>query len=253
MDGGDASVGLGEAFRSGLLRTGLRIGSPHGVQVMLFLTREWLAWLAAAAALLDPADMARVQRRRNPHERDELTLCYAIHRLVIATCLDIEPVTAPLVRDALGCPRVPGTGISTSLSHSGGGFAVAVSTAGPVGVDIEPADRAGVMPEIADRVAHPEEMAAFSRLSPAMSSRALLELWVRKEALLKAAGTGMAREMHTFRAPANKVLPLRRSGPDLIRLQALDLGQDWVAAVAASPEAAVECAAVSPGWPLRQA
>ncbi|WP_456974869.1 4'-phosphopantetheinyl transferase family protein [Luteimonas sp. A277] len=219
---------------------------------MLFITREWLGWLAGAAALLDAADLARVQRRRNPHERDELTLCYAIHRLVIGTHLGIEPVTVPLVRDALGCPRVPGTGVSTSLSHAGGGFAVALSTAGPVGVDIEPADRAGVMPEIAERVAHPDEMAALGRESTPAVDRSLLALWVRKEALLKAAGTGMAREMHTFCAPENEVLVLAPPGPALARLQALDLGGGWIGAVAAPPGILVEYARLRPFWPLRQ-
>lgn len=250
MDGGDPSVGLSEAVRSGLCRAGMVAASGPRVQVMLFITREWVAWLAGAAALLDEAELARIQRRRNPDDRVELTVCYAIHRLVIATWLAIDPESVPLERDARGCPRIPGTGLSTSLSHSGGGFAVAVSTAGAVGVDIEPADRAEVMPEIAARVAHPDEMAAFGREATVADARALLEMWVRKEALLKAAGTGMAREMHTFCAPAGVPLALAPPCPDLTQVQPLVLGPDWVGAVAAPPGAFVECARVGPGWPL---
>ena len=67
---------------------------------------------------------------------------------------------------------------------------------------------ATVMPEIAERVCHPADAAAIAGLVPPAWNAALLELWLRKEALLKAAGVGLEREMSGFSATQNRLLPL---------------------------------------------
>jgi 4'-phosphopantetheinyl transferase len=87
------------------------------------------------------------------------------------------------------------------------------------------------------------ELAAFVG---AEWSAALLALWVRKEAFLKAAGIGLEREMQTFPAPDNALLTLPRPGGKQARLQMLDVGPYWVAAVAGSPDTPVECAWLRP-------
>ena len=56
-----------------------------------------------------------------------------------------------------------------------------------------------------------DELAALANLSDDARGRALLDLWVRKEALLKAAGIGLECEMETFPAPTGVPLPL--NGP----------------------------------------
>src|SRR3546814_1111464 len=84
-----------------------------------------------------------------------------------------------------------------------------------------PASRARDMEGIAGRVCHPRELAEMAALSGAERGRELLSLWVRKEALLKAAGIGMAIEMDRFEAPADRVLALPgdvRTGSAVIRL-----------------------------------
>lgn len=235
-----AGMDLRAAFRSSLPEPGWPSSSSAQVQVALFDLVDWLPWLADAAALLDAADLERAQRRRNTRDRDDLTVSYALHRLLIGARMGVDAVAVPLVRDALGCPRLRDTRISTSLSHAAHALALAVTAAGPVGVDIEPVDRVRVMPEIAGRVSHPSETADLAGASPEASGRALLGLWVRKEALLKAAGVGMAREMNTFVAPANEPLVLSPPDTDLTQLQMLDLGANWVGAVAAPPGLSVE-------------
>lgn len=235
---------LRTAFRSSL--PGWPGDSRAQVRVVLLAPGDWLPWLAEASVLLDDADRARARRRRDARDRDELTVSYALHRLLVAARMDIDAAAVPLVRDALGCPRLRGTPLSTSLSHSAGTLALALAEAGPVGVDIEPADRVGVMSEIARHVAHPAEMAALAGASSDGINRRLLEIWVRKEALLKAAGVGMAREMSTFAAPAGRPLPLAPVGAEKTWLQMLDIGDDWVGAVAAPPGAPVECIRLRP-------
>lgn len=243
---GSRRMDLRAAFREALPSPGWPASSHSQVAVALFELAEWRSWLADAAGLLDVADTARAMRQRNAAHRDDLVLTYALHRLLLGARIGVDAVAVPLVRDALGCPRLRDSPVHTSLSHSGRWAAVAVTAAGPVGVDMEPVDRRAVMPGIAERLCHPSELAALAALAPSERATALLELWVRKEALLKAAGVGMAREMDTFCAPDDSVQQLSPPEPVETRLRMLGMGPDVVVAVAAPPQADVECVWLRP-------
>src|SRR5690606_972083 len=139
---------------------------------------------------------------------------------------------------ALGRPCLPGGDMHTSLSHANGAMAVAVARRGPIGIDMEPSARAAQMEEIAGAVLHTSEQDALAACSGPARDAALLALWVRKEALLKAAGIGLAREMQGFPAPEATPVPLPAvEGPDgedaVLRM--VDAGRGWVAAVAMPP------------------
>lgn len=224
------TAGLAEAFGASLPDWDCRAQPAH-VHVGVFDLRDWDAWTADAYDLLDAAERGRVGKRRSPAQRDELALAYALHRLLLGSELRCDPARVPIGRDAAGCPRVFGSTVATSLSHAGGAVAVAVSTAGPVGVDIEASARAKVMPEIAERILHRAETAG--------TAGELLALWVRKEALLKAAGTGLMREMRSFAAPEWVSLAL----PDgrRCRVSMLELGAQWTAAIASTPGVSIDC------------
>ncbi|QOW18809.1 4'-phosphopantetheinyl transferase superfamily protein [Lysobacter ciconiae] len=232
--------GLRAAFRTALPSADWPSGSSAQVAVALFELADWMTWLDDAALLLDAGDLARAQRQRRPQDQDRLILTYALHRLLLGARMGVDAVAVPLLRDALGCPRLQDAAISTSLTHAGRWVAAAVTGAGPVGVDIEPAERTAVMAKIASRVCHPNELAALAGMDVAAYRRALLALWVRKEALLKAAGVGMAREMDTFEAPDESSQPLSPPEPQLTHLQMLDIGPELVGAIAAPPGASVE-------------
>ena len=220
---GTGATDLAEAFRASGVPW-----PPHQAadraRVTLFDTRDWRPWAGAARLLLDGRETACVQRRHAEGDRHALALAYALHRLVLADLLGVEPTAVPLDRDANGKPVVTGTGLHTSLSHSGPYVAVAASAAGPIGIDIEPAARSSVMAEIAAQVCHPREAFAFAAVAPGARARGLLALWVRKEALLKAAGIGLAREMRSFVA----AVPAEAA----TQVQLLDAGADCVAAFA---------------------
>ncbi|WP_300828514.1 4'-phosphopantetheinyl transferase superfamily protein [uncultured Rikenella sp.] len=94
-----------------------------------------------------------------------------------------------------GRPRLvsPSTKQDISISHTTGWAAVAASTAGQCGIDIERIDRDAS--RAAARIAAPGELAAAARIFP---SRPALWLWCAKEAAYKAAGgpeTDFARDI----------------------------------------------------------
>jgi len=211
-----------------------------GVLVAMFDPGDWLPFLSQAAALIDAHEAARAARQRLQANREVLVLAYALHRLLLSRVLGCASGDVALGRDAKGCPRLHDDRLFTSLSHAGQRVAIAITGAGPVGIDVESADRAPDMPELAGRVAHPDELRALSKLTPGALGEALLAMWVRKEALLKAAGIGLECEMDEFIAPSGVALPLPgdtfpgRS----VELHALD-EPGWACAVAVPPGTAI--------------
>ena len=223
---------------------GQRCPSPlarRNITVALLAVADWRRWLDDAIALLSADEAARVQRRRMATDREALAIAYALHRLLLGRVLGCEPQDVPLHRDALGCPRLAGGIAHTSLSHADGAIALAVTISGPVGVDVEPRSRAAVMAEIARSVCHPSEAAGFSMLDEAARSAAMLALWVRKEALLKAAGIGLAVPMESFAAPEHHALRVPAVSAGAVQVRMLDAGAGCIAAVAGAPGAIVDC------------
>ena len=204
--------------------------------VALLDVGDWAPWLPEAMALLDVAETQRVQRKRKPGEGAALALAYALHRLFLGHALGVDAAVVPVWREQSGRPRVGDGAIHTSISHADAWVALAVSNAGPVGVDIEPLARLGMLAEIAGSICHPREATALDGCEPDRRDRELLALWVRKEALLKAAGVGLSREMSTFLAPEGENL-LAPGSSETTCLRMLDAGPRCIASVAGPPGA----------------
>jgi 4'-phosphopantetheinyl transferase len=138
-------------------------------------------------ALLDPVERARRERYRQPADADRFTLGAVLLRLAAARATGADPAALAIERPCRTCgeqhgrPRVVGSGVHVSVSHSGERVAVAVTAAGPVGVDVE--TRVTVDPRLGRHVLGPGESAT--------GPRELLRYWVRKESVVKATGDGL--------------------------------------------------------------
>ena len=93
-------------------------------------------WLAAPEA-------ARAARFRLVADRDRFVLATAVLRAAVAGRVGDAPARVPVDRGCEHCggqhgrPRLPGTGLAASITHSGDVVAVALTEGGPVGVDVE--------------------------------------------------------------------------------------------------------------------
>lgn len=89
-----------------------------------------------------------------------------------------------------GKPYLPNSKLHWSVSHSGDYWALAVSEASPLGVDVERWHGLDRLERIAMRMFLPEENEFWRSFpQPVQKEQAILQLWTRKEAYIKAKGS----------------------------------------------------------------
>lgn len=227
--------GFERAMAEMLRSAGFDAPRADQASVLVFDARTMSTQVADAGNLLDRRERTRAARFRFQRDRDTYTLAHAAWRVALGTCLGIGPRDVPLATTEDGQPRLAGTALSTSLSHSGDMVAITVCPAATVGVDIEqwPAriDLEALMPMFCTR----EEHAELAGLDTAQRTRSLLELWTRKEALLKAFGVGLLTDPATTPAPSTHPLmpPPGALHYPPCHTRNLRAGRTWIAALAA--------------------
>lgn len=173
-------------------------GAGRTTMAVVATTGEVLAHPELHEGLLAPWELRRLARIRLPDRRDDVVAARLLLRLCVGRFTGRPPRESDPAQHCAGCGRYghgrpylrgrPGVGVS--LSHADGLVAAAVGP-GSVGVDVEPSTR------------RPGPLSVLRRLLPeaelreATASRdpgaALLRLWVRREAVLKAGQDGDLR------------------------------------------------------------
>jgi 4'-phosphopantetheinyl transferase len=169
--------------------------------------------------LLAPAERERRSAFLRAEDQARFTVATAVLKLAVARRLGLPAERISIERTCDDCgrphgrPRLPGTGLTASISHSGDRVAVALTESVPVGVDVEQIRPVGV-----------DELANFFRY------------WTRKEAVVKATGEGlrMALPKVVVTRPEEPARLLRYGDrTDLVAcLSDLDADDGYAAAVA---------------------
>ena len=221
--------------RRALVDAGL--APPHAgeVSVVMFDTSEWSAFRGDACGWLDDEERARAARFRFDRDRSAYVLAHALWRAVLAVSLERGPREVPLDFLPSGQPRLPGTSLATSLSHSGPIVLVAAGAVRMLGVDLERWPPRISLDDLLPAICAPGEAQVLRALPPGQRERALLQLWTRKEALLKAFGTGLVQAPAAFVAVAGEPVRLasEKDGPPC-RVLDLALPADRLGALATS-------------------
>jgi len=150
---------------------------------------------SAAAARLE-ARHARAEDRgfalgsRNERGQRQRLMVRALLRAELAQHYPAPEAAWRILRDDRGAPLLADQGGTTlpfiSLSHSGDLVACAISTDGPIGVDIERIRADRPLAALAEAAFGPGEAAAVARAGSAEFYR----IWTLREALAKATGAG---------------------------------------------------------------
>ena len=162
--------------------------------------------LARLSEFLSPDESARAARLLSETIRRRFQAGRGLLRSILGMYHGVSPGSLRFCYGPNGKPglifdqspsqmRTPGA-LHFNLAHSEGVGLLAITQAGPVGVDIEQIRRLENFEGLVKQFFSPREAAAFSRLAPAEQPLAFFNLWTRKEALLKATGLGIGSLLH---------------------------------------------------------
>ena len=207
--------------------------------------------LTDAGRLLPSAERQKTALVASEAQRARLTLSRAWVRAILSGYLERPAPDLVIRRSTLGKPIVSTEGdqppLYFSVSHSGDHMLVAVTRADDVGIDLERLTRMVDPERIAARFFSRAECNALLALGPAERADAFFRAWVRKEAVVKALGMGIASAFDAFSVSLGReeqlevdVSKVGKGGRDRLWVRVLDVGRvDYLAAVAFGQPGAV--------------
>lgn len=193
--------------------------------------------------LLSPAETDRFAALRQETDRRRFLTGRVLARTVLAEHLELPAERIEFDASCADCdrqhgpPRLPGSGVAFSISHSGDRVGLAVTDGVPVGLDVEETGRqvdGGVLAYALNET----ELAALRGLTDDERGSEFFTYWTRKEALLKATGRGLRLALTgiTLSGPGESPRLVAAADPALdperARLADLDVGAGYRAAVA---------------------
>lgn len=163
-------------------------------------------------ALLSPGERSRATGFLLDHDRRLYTIGRATLRLLLGAYLERAPRAVTIGRGAFGKPHVApcenASGLEFNMAHSGGRIVYAVTRTRAVGVDLERLRPIADPSSVARVMLTRDEWGAWSGLDDRQRVAALFLAWVRKEAVLKGLGCGLA-----VRPSRLEVSPARGASP----------------------------------------
>jgi 4'-phosphopantetheinyl transferase len=148
---------------------------------------------AADWALLSVDERARADRLILEHKRQHFVMGRATLRRLLGTALGRAPEAIEFEYGEHGKPELPDTpGLRFNLTHSYELAILAVGEDERLGVDVEHARTGRAFEDIARTFFSPRERDDLLRLSASDRPPAFYRAWTRKEAYLKALGTGLS-------------------------------------------------------------
>ena len=180
-----------------------RLPDLDGIELWLVAGTGIEAERSALYDLLSEDERERASRFAVEDARRSFIVSRGILRTVLGDALGCAPETISFGEGEHGKPFLSGahaeSGVEFNVSHSGQVFLYAMSRGRAVGVDVEWKKESLAVEKLARRYFAAEE--ARRLLEEAPSEERLdnfYRCWTRKEAYLKARGTGLTTKLHAF-------------------------------------------------------
>jgi 4'-phosphopantetheinyl transferase len=170
--------------------------------------------LAALTAVLTPDEAARADRYHFARDRRRFTVARATLRRILAHYLQRDPSDLRFDYNPYGKPALAGESTTAgdlgfNLSHSADLALLAVTRGLEVGIDVESVRLEIDRLNLARRFFGPAETAALLALPPEQQVGAFYACWTRKEAYLKARGSGLSESLKSFQVSIEPGQPPR--------------------------------------------
>jgi 4'-phosphopantetheinyl transferase len=151
---------------------------------------------------LNPDELQRGNRLIDKERRDRFFVGRGLLREALAGYLEMEPAAVTISEGEYGKPQLYGQeragGIRFNVSHAGGLILIAVSKGRDVGCDLEELRQDLEFRPMAERYFSPREREELFSLPAAEQLAAFYRCWTRKEAYLKATGSGFSQPSTGF-------------------------------------------------------
>jgi 4'-phosphopantetheinyl transferase len=211
----------------------------------------WTTWLddatrdASSTACLSDDERARAARIVSARDRERFLHGRAFLRHVLGRAMGQGASELRFLYGTNGKPLLAfgGEQVSFNLAHAGGlAICLVGHDCGEVGVDVEFVRPLPELHALAKLACGPGERTRFDAEAPSRRTRAFYEMWTRKEAVLKARGTGLSRPLDSIEVTFGedeRPRVIASSDPvDLtMTLTAFEPAPGYVAAAAVSGEA----------------
>ncbi|GGZ62745.1 4'-phosphopantetheinyl transferase family protein [Streptomyces subrutilus] len=184
------------------------LSAPAGARVWWVDTAAYRHTVPGSLHVLDARETARAAAFLREADRETYLCAHLALRRLLGEHLGVAPGAVRFTRGPHGAPAVADSPWRFSLAHSGAVSLVALSRA-PVGVDVEALPEPGTVERVTGAL-HPREAHEIRAAAPADRPAAFARAWTRKEAYLKALGTGLTRDTaadHTGAGPRPARLP----------------------------------------------
>lgn len=156
-------------------------------------------------AALSAEEVARAARFVFCRDRDRYIAGRARLRAILSHYTGVPPAAIMFRYGPNGRPEIEGPRFN--LSHTGDLALLAVGDVVPLGVDIEALRPIAL--DLARRYFAPGEVRALMALPVEHQQAAFFRFWTRKEAYLKALGTGLATDLSSFTVTLHPDQPAR--------------------------------------------
>lgn len=154
-------------------------------------------------ALLSDAERERANRFGTSTLRRRFIVARALLRRLLSEHVSAPPASVRFGYGPQGKPCLPDhPELCFNLSHAGNQVVIAVAWQREVGVDIVAASSDVDCSGVAQLAFSPAEHAALGALEPLERREAFFRIWSRKEAYIKARGTGLSYPTRSFTVSA---------------------------------------------------
>lgn len=173
--------------------------------------REVHVWLACLdrsewaseqlGTLLSSDERARAGRFHFVRDRRRFTAARGLLRMILGRYLGVDPREVEFSYGKHGKPALSrrfGSDFRFNTSHAGGLALFGLTRSAELGVDLEAIRPLPDAEQLAERFFSVREVAGLRAVPPARRSESFFNCWTRKEAYVKALGSGLAHPLDRF-------------------------------------------------------
>ena len=153
-------------------------------------TKDFSSGISFLEKYINTADRLKAGRLHSSKDQDTTLICYTFLRLILSKRMNRNPDDIFYRIGKKGKPELEDNSLFFNISHTRDAFVIGISEHSAIGVDLEDLNKHLNYEPIVKRF-FSEKEAEYIFNDPEKSRGSFFLLWTRKEALLKAIGSGI--------------------------------------------------------------